>query len=72
MVVAVLGAGVLHALWNAIAKGLGDVRDSFALLNLGVVAVCGVLLPFVGFPKDRKSTRLNSSHIPLSRMPSSA
>ena len=24
------------------------------------------------FPKDRKSTRLNSSHIPLSRMPSSA
>ena len=50
MVVAVLGAGVLHALWNAIAKGLGDVRDSFALLNLGVVAVCGVLLPFVGFP----------------------
>ena len=50
MVVAVLGAGVLHSLWNAIAKGLGDVRDSFALLNLGVVAVCGVLLPFVGFP----------------------
>ena len=25
-----------------------------------------------GFPGDRKSTRLNSSHIPLSRMPSSA
>ena len=24
------------------------------------------------FPVDRKSTRLNSSHIPLSRMPSSA
>ena len=24
------------------------------------------------FIKDRKSTRLNSSHIPLSRMPSSA
>ena len=24
------------------------------------------------FEKDRKSTRLNSSHIPLSRMPSSA
>ena len=27
---------------------------------------------FDGAPKDRKSTRLNSSHIPLSRMPSSA
>ena len=25
-----------------------------------------------GFARDRKSTRLNSSHIPLSRMPSSA
>ena len=25
-----------------------------------------------GFKTDRKSTRLNSSHIPLSRMPSSA
>ena len=25
-----------------------------------------------GYYKDRKSTRLNSSHIPLSRMPSSA
>ena len=27
-------------------------------------------VPF--FPRDRKSTRLNSSHIPLPRMPSSA
>ena len=25
-----------------------------------------------GFPRDRKSTRLNSSHVALSRMPSSA
>ena len=29
-------------------------------------------LPMVILKKDRKSTRLNSSHIPLSRMPSSA
>ena len=28
--------------------------------------------PFPGADADRKSTRLNSSHIPLSRMPSSA
>ena len=27
---------------------------------------------FTGIARDRKSTRLNSSHIPLSRMPSSA
>ena len=35
----------------------------------------GILLfsfVFVFFVLDRKSTRLNSSHIPLSRMPSSA
>ena len=32
-----------------------------------------IALTNIGFPKeDRKSTRLNSSHIPLSRMPSSA
>lgn len=29
---------------------MGDVRDSFALLNLGVLAVCAVLLPWVGLP----------------------
>ena len=29
-------------------------------------------VPFFGRVGDRKSTRLNSSHIPLSRMPSSA
>ena len=28
--------------------------------------------PVIENPPDRKSTRLNSSHIPLSRMPSSA
>ena len=33
------------------------------VFGLGVLALCGA---------DRKSTRLNSSHIPLSRMPSSA
>ena len=29
-------------------------------------------LGFYGFTADRKSTRLNSSHLPRSRMPSSA
>ena len=29
-------------------------------------------IPLEALEKDRKSTRLNSSHIPLSRMPSSA
>ena len=33
--------------------------------------LANVVIPS-GWPQDRKSTRLNSSHIPLSRMPSSA
>ena len=32
----------------------------------------GFLLGYTRFPGDRKSTRLNSSHITRSRMPSSA
>ena len=35
-------------------------------------AICGHAHPEVIAALDRKSTRLNSSHIPLSRMPSSA
>ena len=38
----------------------------------GDVAVRGNQIIAVGNVTDRKSTRLNSSHIPLSRMPSSA
>ena len=37
-------------------------RPGYALARYGVTII----------PPDRKSTRLNSSHIPLSRMPSSA
>ena len=51
---------------------VGD-RTSEAVLVSGIDAVCkkhGV--PFVDTQKDRKSTRLNSSHPNPSRMPSSA
>ena len=50
------------------AKELGviDVAAESALL-----AVSGSDIVLMAVP-DRKSTRLNSSHIPLSRMPSSA
>ena len=46
---------------------------SFAIFFTRVVTLFQ-LVPFIGADtfKDRKSTRLNSSHIPLSRMPSSA
>ena len=53
--------------------GAGEV-----LVRIKYVGFCGSDLntflgrnPMVKLP-DRKSTRLNSSHIPLSRMPSSA
>ena len=40
----------------------------------GIVCLIGniALIAFYSVVADRKSTRLNSSHIPLSRMPSSA
>ena len=45
-----------------------------ALFLLTADWVCGIWIRRRANPpqQDRKSTRLNSSHIPLSRMPSSA
>ena len=45
------------------------IRDFLIEENMGRQ---GEAVVYVGLPPDRKSTRLNSSHIPLSRMPSSA
>src|ERR1051326_7670275 len=45
-----------------ISRGAASVPFTFAMMGF---ALGGVVM-------DRKSTRLNSSHIPLSRMPSSA
>ena len=48
------------------------------VLNVGLVSTAKYFVPRLlarfreEHPGDRKSTRLNSSHIPLSRMPSSA
>ena len=50
---------------NAINDVLGYILDSAQAINDQVNVKQEVL-------GDRKSTRLNSSHIPLSRMPSSA
>ena len=52
VVLVVLGAGLVHAVWNAMAKSLHDQFASFALLNLGVALVCWVTWPFVGLPKS--------------------
>ena len=46
-------------------------RDTYFAVMMGMLVGVVVLLSDM-FARDRKSTRLNSSHIPLSRMPSSA
>ena len=49
-------------------------RESVGIVPLVGVDLNGLIIPSDEFGRlqDRKSTRLNSSHIPLSRMPSSA
>ena len=55
---------VLYAVWEYnIANG--TLCDKDCNIRVDLVVIGPILL-------DRKSTRLNSSHIPLSRMPSSA
>lgn len=51
VLLAVLGAGLLHALWNAMTKSVTDLVASFALLNLSSAVVCWVLWPVVGLPR---------------------
>jgi drug/metabolite transporter (DMT)-like permease len=52
VVCAVLGAGLIHAVWNAIAKSFPDQFVSFALLNFGIAVVCWVSWPFIGLPRS--------------------
>ena len=49
-------------------SGIGEPSQNQMLFGSAVLGGMGLALMF----EDRKSTRLNSSHIPLSRMPSSA
>ena len=61
------------------AVSLNLLLGTTGLVSFGHVAyfgvgayVCGILMKTYELPLDRKSTRLNSSHLKLSRMPSSA
>ena len=54
-----------------VLQPLADAGDDLALYSIGILYATGGEDLKQDYP-DRKSTRLNSSHIPLSRMPSSA
>jgi drug/metabolite transporter (DMT)-like permease len=47
----VLFAGLIHAVWNAMAKGISSQVTSFALMNLGTALVSWLALPFIGLPR---------------------
>jgi drug/metabolite transporter (DMT)-like permease len=49
----VLGAGVMHAVWNALLKHANAPFASFTLLNLATALTCSVLVPIVGLPPSR-------------------
>jgi len=51
IVLLVLLAGLIHALWNAMAKGIASQSTSFALMNVAIAAVSWIALPFIGLPR---------------------
>ena len=57
--------GPAHTAWKNFGENVPERLDR--LIGDGKMAPV-----VVAFPEDRKSTRLNSSHIAVSRMPSSA
>lgn len=50
IVLIVLGAGVLHALWNAIVKHIGDGLTAFALIGFVASIAGGLILAIAGLP----------------------
>jgi len=47
----VLLAGLVHAIWNAMVKGISSQFTSFALMNSGTAFVSWIALPFIGLPR---------------------
>ena len=52
-------------------RHIDEDKGRFQLCSV-IMVKSGIELIAAALKRDRKSTRLNSSHIPLSRMPSSA
>src|SRR5215469_9622672 len=50
VIVAVIGAGALHACWNAIAKQVTDRLVAFAWISIAQMAVGGAVLVVTGLP----------------------
>lgn len=61
VVLVVLVAGFMHAVWNAMTKSLHDQYASFALLNLGIAITSVIMLPLVGLPRTACLVYLFSS-----------
>ena len=66
------GAGHVIARGDRAVSAQKDRAGVFYPFKNVLRGFCHDLQVFGSDPVDRKSTRLNSSHIPLSRMPSSA
>ena len=75
-----IGSNKVNALRLSVNRSaIGTLgAEFFSACDVGIKIYCGMykqhylILSVTGGGTDRKSTRLNSSHIPLSRMPSSA
>jgi len=52
VVLAVLAAGLIHAVWNALAKSLHDQFASFALLNIASALLSWLAWPFIGLARS--------------------
>lgn len=48
----VLTAGVLHAVWNAMASTIGDKTAGFALFGTSQAAFAAIALPLAGLPRS--------------------
>ena len=70
-VIGVLGGWILNTVWSAVKELQKADKELAEKVGEIEVLVAGRYMTRVEF-KDRKSTRLNYSHVALSRMPSSA
>ena len=52
VVAVVLAAGLVHAVWNAMAKSITDQATSFALMNVAIAILSWIVVPFVGVPRS--------------------